>query len=203
LKGFVAKALSPADPYADFVPHPRFGRGPKRTGLDPANTPDGSVFLHWHSGPEVRVPGTAIAANTAEQCQATVHVTHYFDARRVCRQCARPFLFFAEEQKHWYEALKFPLEADCLECVPCRKAEQRLQAAQQRYASLLGNTQRSEEETLELVECGVLLVEAGVFSNKSLPRLLGLLKAVGVAPESAHHEQALALRARVVAAGVK
>ncbi|MBL8346846.1 MAG: zinc-ribbon domain containing protein [Rubrivivax sp.] len=193
----------PADPYADFVPHPRFGRGPRRTGLDPANTPDGSVFLHWHSGPEVRVPGTAIAANTTDQCQATVPVTHYFDARRVCRQCARPFLFFAEEQKHWYEELKFPLEADCLECVPCRKAEQRLQAAQRRYASLLGHPQRSVAETLELVECGVFLVEAGVFSKKSLPKLLGLLKAVGAAPGSAHHEQALVLRARVVAAEVR
>jgi hypothetical protein len=30
-------------------------------------------------------------------------------------------LLFAEEQKYWYEELKFPLEANCLDCVPCRK----------------------------------------------------------------------------------
>ena len=42
-------------------------------------------------------------------------MTHYFDAKRVCRKCERPFLFFAEEQKYWYEDLRFPLEADCLD----------------------------------------------------------------------------------------
>ena len=193
----------PVDQYSDFVAHPRFGKGPRRTGLDPANEPDGSVLLHWHSGPEVRVPGTAIVANLAKQSPATGHITHYFDSKRSCRACGRPFLFFAEEQKHWYEELQFPLEANCLECVPCRKAEQRLQAAQRRYSLLLAKTERSEEEALELVECGVLLVESAVFSHKSLPRLLGLLKPVLSAPASARHSQATALRARIKAAGAR
>jgi hypothetical protein len=190
---------APAAEFAGFVSNPRFGQGPRRTSLDPINPPDRSVFLHWHSGPGVRVAGTAVAADRARQSPATVAVTHYFDARRVCRACRRPFLFYAEEQKHWYEELHFPLEADCLECVPCRKAEQRLQAAQRRYASLLAQPARSEVETLALVECGLLLVEAAIHSKKLLPRLRGLLKPV---PAAAGEEQARAtlLQARIAAA---
>lgn len=184
---------------SDFAAHPRFGKAPRRTGPDPVDTTDGSVFLHWHSGAGVRVPGTAIVANTSEQCPATVHVTHYFDTQRVCRACGCPFLFFAAEQRHWYEVLKFPLEADCLECVPCRKAERKLHALQQRYTALLSNTERSEAETLELIECGVLLVEAAVFSTKSLPRLRGFLKPVLANSAGAHHTQAMALQSRLKA----
>jgi hypothetical protein len=83
------------------VPHPRYGRRPRRTGLDPAPTPDASVYLHWHSSPGNCVPGTAIVANVTAQGPVTLNVTHYFDARRVCRVCGRPFLFFAEEQLYW------------------------------------------------------------------------------------------------------
>lgn len=187
----------PPSPFAHFVEHPRFGKGPRGTGLDPANTPDGSVFLHWHSGPDVRVPGTAIAAATAEQLPATVQVTHYFDAKRICRKCRRPFLFFAEEQKHWYEVLKFPLEADCLECVPCRKEEQHLHRAQREYAALLADPARSEEQTLDLVERGVLLVESAVHANKSLPRLRALLKPALVSGAGSIRSRAEALSARI------
>lgn len=100
--------------YSDYVEHPRFGRWPRLTELNPDAT-DGTVFCHWHSPPGVRVPDTAIAADVTKQSAATVPVTHYFDARRVCRKCERPFLFFAEEQRFWYEELGFPLEADALE----------------------------------------------------------------------------------------
>ena len=111
--------------YADYVEHPRFGKEPRLTGLDVTDLPDGTVYCHWHSPVGVRVPGTAVAADVTRQRRATVHVTHYYDAKRVCRQCERPFLFFADEQKYWYEELAFPLEADCLECPPCRKDDRR------------------------------------------------------------------------------
>jgi hypothetical protein len=158
------------------VKHLRFGKGPRRTGLDVEATPDGKVFLHWHSGPSVRVPNTAIAADLARQQPATVPVTHYYDAKRVCRKCGRPYLFFAEEQKHWYEELGFPLEADCVECQPCRRDEQKLRALHRRYDALLARQNRSEAETLELVTCAVQLVESSVFTPKALPRLRALLK---------------------------
>jgi hypothetical protein len=167
-----------AELYADFVEHPRFGKQPRLTGLDVTETPDGRVYCHWHSPVGVRVPNTTIAADVTRQRRATIHVTHYFDAKRVCRTCRRPFLFFAEEQQYWYEELQFPLEADCVECVVCRKDAQRLRIDRERYEALLGSRSRTVADTIELVECGVRLAEASVFAQKVLPRLRGLLNAL-------------------------
>ncbi len=38
---------SESDEYETFVEHPRFGRKPKFTGLDPSPADDG-VHLHWN-----------------------------------------------------------------------------------------------------------------------------------------------------------
>src|SRR5687768_13036282 len=92
--------------FEDYVEHPRFGRGPRTTGLNPKEIPL-KTFFHWHSPRGVRVDNTAIEADVARQNAPTIGVTHYFDSRRVCRTCSRPFLFFAEEQKYWYETLGF------------------------------------------------------------------------------------------------
>lgn len=189
--------MSPATEYAGFVEHPRYGKGPRFTGLDVADDLHGSVYCHWHSPPGVRVPGTAVAADVSRQARATIHVTHYFDARRACRKCGRPFLFFAEEQKHWYEDLVFPLEADCLDCPPCRKEEHRLRAARQKYDALSETTARTPIQALELVECGLLLVESGVFSTKLVPRLRGLLKPLVLDAEAPDHARARALMAAI------
>lgn len=189
---------SPTVEYAAFVDHPRYGKGPRITGLDVADSTDGTVYCHWHSPVGVRVPNTAVVADVARQAPATLAVTHYFDARRVCRKCARPFLFFAEEQQYWYEVLRFPLEADCLDCVPCRKDEQRLRAARQKYDALTAKPARADAETLELVECGLLLVEASVFSPTLLPKLRGLLEPVP-ASEGASYGRAQALLSAIKA----
>jgi hypothetical protein len=126
--------------------------------------------------PGVRVPDTAIAADVAKQSAATVPVTDYFDARRVCRKCERSFLFFAEEQRFWYEELGFPLEADALECVSCRRDERRLRATREEYEALLASPSRTEAETFRLVGCAVVLVETGVCATKLVSRLHALLK---------------------------
>jgi hypothetical protein len=188
---------TPAADYEGFVEHPRYGKGPRLTGLDVAETLDGSICCHWHSPVGVRIPHTAIVANTSRQRPATVPVTHYFDARRVCRKCGRAFLFFAEEQRFWYEELGFPLEADCVECVPCRKDERQVQVARRRYEALLGRSMRNPAETAELLECGVLLVESAVFSVKVIPKLRALLKTLQVDAEGLRPDQVEELTIRV------
>jgi hypothetical protein len=187
----------PAAEYAGFVQHPRYGKGPRFTGLDVADSPDGSVYCHWHSPPGIRVPRTAVAADVSRQAKATLHVTHYFDAKRVCRKCERPFLFFAEEQKYWYEDLMFPLEADCLDCPPCRKDEQRLRVTRQKYDALLGKAARTPMDTLELVECGLVLVESAVFSVKLVPKLRRLLKPFVRDAEGPYYTRAQALMSAI------
>jgi hypothetical protein len=124
-------------------------------------------------------------------------VTHYFDAKRVCRKCGRRFLFFAEEQKHWYEELGFPLEADCLECPPCRKDEQELRALHRRYDALLATPDRGAADTLELVRCAVQLVESSVFTPKALPRLRALLGPLLAHRQAPLRTEAAALRSRI------
>jgi hypothetical protein len=194
-------ALPRAADFAGYADHPRYGRRPRFTGLDVADTPDGRVYCHWHSPRDVRVPGTAVAADPSRQGKATLPVTHYFDAKRVCRRCSQPFLFFAEEQKHWYEELRFPLEADCLDCAACRSDEHRLQAARRRYEALRTQATRTQAETLDLVDCGVTLVEAALFSRKLLARLRGLLKPSLLDESGPGHPRANDLRARLAALG--
>ena len=113
--------MNVAEYFDDYVEHPLYGRVPRVTGLNPKEDFGGNVFLHWHSPEDVRIPNTAVQADTSKQPTATVAVTHYFDSKRTCRDCQRPFLFFAEEQKYWYEELGFRLDADCIRCVECRK----------------------------------------------------------------------------------
>ncbi|MCG6118638.1 MAG: zinc-ribbon domain-containing protein [Aquimonas sp.] len=162
---------------ADLVPHPRYGREPRVTGLDPqVDFPTCTVFLHWYSPSEVRVPNTAIAADTSRQNRPTIAVTHCFDSRRRCVDCRRVFLFFAAEQKYWYEVLGFPLESDCLRCVPCRKRQRELDAQGQRYEELFPLEDRTPDQDIEFVECSLALVAAGVFGRRPLERVRAILK---------------------------
>ena len=70
-----------SDKYADYVEHPRYGKSPRVTGLNP-QTDGGDVFIHWHSPKDCRIPDTAIVADTTRQKAATVAVTHYYDVKR-------------------------------------------------------------------------------------------------------------------------
>lgn len=162
-----------------YVEHPRYGRHPHFTGENPQTDYGGAVFLHWHSPEETRIADTAIAADPSKQPDATVPVTHYYDVRRVCRDCHRPFIFFAREQKHWYEALGFGLDSDCVRCVPCRKKQQGLAQQRERYEALFHVKNKTPEQALEMAECGVSLMEEGAFGLKQIPQLRNLLKTVG------------------------
>src|SRR5262245_27802217 len=106
--------------YDAYVEHPRYGRYPRHTSLNPdPYNPD----VHLHSNAtniqEIqkrarrilgydfpfltsleavtptelpRIAGTAIRADTSKQNNPTVPVTHYYDVEKVCRNCKRPFI---------------------------------------------------------------------------------------------------------------
>jgi hypothetical protein len=169
------------DAFDNYVEHPRYGRRPHITGLDPQQRLSGGddyIYLHWHSPAACRIPNTAIVADRSRQPPATLPVTHYFDVKRECRICHRPFIFFAQEQKHWYESLKFPLEADCRECPPCRKRQQGIARERERYNELFHLEKRRAEENVDMAECCLSLIEKEAFSRKQLPTVRRLLKAV-------------------------
>lgn len=171
------------DEYKAFVAHPRYGQGPRRTALNPTGREPvrpgmSMVKLHWHSGPDCRIPDTAIVADPSKQCFTTMPVSHYFDVKRTCHDCAAPFLFFAEEQRHWYEDLGFPLDADCVRCVPCRKRTQGVARQRQRYEELFHVADPTDDELLEQADCCLGLIEASVFSPRQHERVRSLLRRV-------------------------
>jgi hypothetical protein len=203
----------PPDPYAGYADHPRFGRRPRITGLNPAPF-EPSVNLHWIACiPEMatrydlwpgnyredikRIDNTGILADLSRQTPATVAVTHYFDVDRSCVDCRRRFIFFAEEQKFWYEDLGFPLESDCVRCMDCRKQQQGIARTRQRYEELFHESDKTQEQTLEMAECCMQLIEASIFSSKQTKHVRELLNKVAENEDAALKSRRADLLARV------
>jgi len=205
--------------YAEYVEHPQYGKAPRLTGLDP-DPNSTAVRLHWNAlsfnQTQLRemerlfgwcptytddgahmVRQTAVAADLARQCPATVSVTHYYDIDKVCRDCGRRFIFFADEQKHWYEELGFPLEADAVRCPPCRKRLQLIARKRKRYEQLFHVPRRTQEEALEMADCCLVLIEEAIFHPRQTERVRMLLNGL---PEEMRSEQRfldLSVRVRV------
>lgn len=120
----------------------------------------------------MRIPNTAIEADGSKQRWAAGEnsyghgtvIRYYFDLRRVCRDCGRPFISFAEEQQHWYEVLGFPLEVDCVRCHECRRAQRGLEAAHKRYQELVVLPEPTPSEVVELTTLSLELIDGGAFS---------------------------------------
>lgn len=198
-----------------YVPHPRYGSMPRMTGLDVENLKDG-VYLRCWSAAELEawtrkksfygtdpacigclIPGTAIVADPSRQTGTGFPNTHYYDIERKCRDCGRRFIFYAVEQRHWYEELQFPVDADCIRCVPCRKRSQTLEQLKARYEALSVAASRSVADELEMALARLDLVEAGVFHPRQVEKVRAFLNA------HEDHEQAATLRARLAAITTK
>ncbi|MEM7060049.1 MAG: zinc-ribbon domain containing protein [Pseudomonadota bacterium] len=106
-------------------------------------------------------PETAIRANISRQNTGWGWRPYYVDIARPCRICRRWFIFFALEQKHWYETLGFFIDADCLECQDCRYDRQGQEARVRRYEALLAIAQKSREDWTELELLGQHLFDIG------------------------------------------
>lgn len=192
--------------YQEYVEHPRYGQGPRVTGLNPSPS-DPNVHLHWNTtslaekycrfGGEVafsieiawytpteprlaRIPNTAIEADPKELVHVFHAVTHYFDLERVCADCEKPFIFFAEQQKCWYEVLKLRFEVDCIRCHSCRKKKRDRARLLKRYESLIHSEHKSEVELLELASCCVQLVEQGLATPRRLQFARMILKQINI-----------------------
>ena len=164
--------------YADFVYHPRYGRCPQITGLNPQTVLGGDTYIHWHSPKNCRIPNTAILADLSRQSFSIIPVIHYYDVKRQCRDCGKPFIFFAEEQKYWYEELGFSIHSDCVRCYPCRKRHHGIQYLRVRYEELFHVSERTLEQNLEMADCCLLLIEAGVFHRKQVQRVRVLINRI-------------------------
>ena len=155
----------------DFVNHPRYGHKPRYT---PEKDNDFNNVDHQFAPHKGRLKGTAIKANTRKQI-GQYKFTHYFDMRCICVDCKRNFIFFAEEQKHWYEELGFDTQVWCNRCVDCRRTKRGIEKIRNRYQELF-QLDRSRFEHLELAQCAIKLIQKGDFTLKQIPHIRRLLK---------------------------
>ena len=63
----------------------------------------------------------AILANPELQTYAWNPNLAYHDKNLVCRTCGVNFKFTKEEKEHWYEKLKFWIDAEPVNCLNCRR----------------------------------------------------------------------------------
>ena len=171
------------DKFKGFVCHPRYGKSPRYTGLDVDSKSGSDARLLCHSSKQHRVPRTAIVANTNRQKPGISYITHYCDTVKCCVDCHRKFIFFADEQRYWYETLKFDLGVDCLKCPECRKSTRWMEKLRKRYEHLLHCNDRSDADNLELAECCITLIEHTVFGQNAIQFARRSLNQI---PENSH-----------------
>lgn len=162
--------------YSSYVNHPRYGRGPRFTDLQPRDVPPGYRLTTYVS--KNKIIGTAIEANLERQAFSPVPVLYYFDLKRDCIECGRPFIFFADEQKYWYETLGFVLNADCIRCTDCRNRHQDVERQRRRYEELFHDDCRTIDENFEMAECSLTLLEDGAFHPRQTERVRMILNAL-------------------------
>lgn len=129
-------ARKPALPPRKFHSHPLYGEVP----LVPRSYEDshGRTHIGHQYDPDYipSLPRGAVRGNPRKQLYG-MHVPKYFylDENKICVSCSAPFVFGAEEQKHWYETLKFTVHSRAIRCPDCRRALRREKNLRARIAS--------------------------------------------------------------------
>lgn len=98
--------------------------------------------------------GVAIKASISAQRVSDCHPepnTAYFDETKSCRKCNQSFVFSKEEQKHWYEQLKFMSWSKCITCVKCRKDERFISIRTTELSKLLPSFEAGDHSELERI----------------------------------------------------
>ena len=148
----------------NFVDHPRYGNLPIRSREGYTEDEVRRAFWGYSSfawDRKIIFAETAIQADVTKQNYGCIPRLLYVDIARRCRKCQCWFIFFALEQKYWFEELGFNVDADCVHCQECRHDEHVLKAQIERYGALLGQTEKTIEEWQELSEIANSLWEIG------------------------------------------
>lgn len=150
----------------DLAPHPRTREMARATHRSVPNMSVDEIRARvWQSRRSTIVPGTAILADVSRQVQGYGSRPVYADLLKHCRDCDRPFLFYANEQRFWYETLRIDVEADCVRCAPCRKQFRRATACQLRYAAAMRAPHLGAKDMKTFVDDALFLLEHGLVRN--------------------------------------
>ena len=139
--------------------HPRYGNQPvpSRYSFTDSEIEAG----HWRYSSLKYFAQTAIPANISKQRFAVYSRSIYVDIEEICEVCGRRFLFFALEQKWWFEELQFWVDAHCTRCIDCRRAEREIRVMQKRYQVLVEQDELTEHESKELKAIALELYQQG------------------------------------------
>lgn len=120
---------------------------------DPADMPPHFFWAH------LRLDfASAVKADTSRQ-NFTVCPRHwYLDATFACTRCGREFLFSTEEQRYWYEELRFYVDSHPRQCQECRSELRKLKALRQEYDREIANALRRESSS-ELKERLIVVID--------------------------------------------
>jgi hypothetical protein len=154
-----------------IVPHPRYGCAPIASGIDIPH--DTLRRGYWRHQGERMFPESALLADPTRQNYTVIPRSCYVDVLRDCRTCRRPFIFFAREQRYWFETLRFYVDADCVHCPDCRRQSRALQRRLRRYSDLRRRIRPTPAELRSLVDDATYLLVHGVLRDLST---LGRLK---------------------------
>ncbi len=136
------------------------------------------------------LPNGAVRGDVSKQHFCRYHNSgkaFYVDEARTCVQCGEDFVFYAQEQKYWYETLAFHLDSQCIRCLACRK----LRRSQFALGQQIGNARKELKSKpddprvqLELASATVRLHERGGGGDLN-EAIAAARKAHDIWPESA------------------
>lgn len=114
---------------------PEFSREHKPTSMPGYYFPDGTRFDF----------ASAIRADTSRQ-DFSVEPRHwYVDATSRCERCNQDFTFSAEEQRFWYEELRFYVDSFARKCPACRGELRNLKMLRQQYDQQIAEAVQSND----------------------------------------------------------
>lgn len=152
----------------DLVAHPRAREMARRAPGRVAHLSVAEIEARvWQVRAGSALPGTAVFADVSRQNYPLFPRPIYVDMLKTCRTCHRPFLFYANEQRFWFETLRLPIDVDCVNCVPCRKHARRVKASLDRYANALNAARLDAKDMKTFVDDTQFLLEQGLLRNLS------------------------------------
>jgi hypothetical protein len=164
----IAKLTRPLN----LAEHPLYKR-PDPPHLEPPVDLTGrSGFFKYHHA--MGWPDSAVPAEMSNIPRWIVPFAFYFDLLKRCIDCGRDFVFFAKEQRYWFETLKIPLEADAIRCVSCRRTARSRNRDYKRYSHLAASPVLDDAELEELTGLFLTLWKDRTITDRhKLARLAG------------------------------
>jgi ssDNA-binding Zn-finger/Zn-ribbon topoisomerase 1 len=150
----------------DLVPHPRAREMARRAHGRAARMSAAEIRAKvWQLRDGTILAETAVLANVERQRTSWCARPVYVDLLKRCKTCRRPFLFYANEQRFWYETLRFDVNIDCVNCPPCRKVAHRAKACLHRYAKAMSAPRLDAKAMKTFVDDSLYLLEQGLVRN--------------------------------------